>query len=192
MNDFYDFKVSGDKNLYTKLEQGESKLRILSDIVGGYEGWFQQKPVRFRQDYKITPDEAATLDKDQYDASKSKWRPFGVCIVWNYTAEAVQIWQFTPKGIITALQSLGRDDDWGDLKGYDIKITKTGTGTDTRYEVKPVAPKAVSADIKKAFEDSGLAPEQVFMDQKNLDNIKAFHGGLKGSEDTIQPGDIAF
>jgi hypothetical protein len=181
MADFFDFDVASKSNLYTKLEQGENKLRVLSTVLGGFEGWYQEKPVRFDQEYRITPDEYATLDKDQFDSAKAKWRPFGVCIVWNYNAQAVQIWQFTQKAIIGGLQSLRRDADWGDLTNYDIKISKTGTGMETRYEVKPVAPKPLSKEIAEAYKDSGLAPGQVFTDQKNVDNIKNLRAAIQTS-----------
>lgn len=180
MNDFFNFDVSTG-NQYTKLQSGENKLRILSNILGGFEGWFQGKPVRFRQDYKITADEYAALDKDTYDSSRSKWRPFGVCIVWNYATNSIQIWQFTQKAIIGAIQSLGTDTDWGDVSNYDIKITKTGSGTDTRYEIKPVAPKPVSEDIRKAFADSGLNPSQTFLDSRNIENVDNFHKAVNAS-----------
>jgi hypothetical protein len=35
------------------------------------------------------------------------------------------------------VQALSLDPDWGDTSGYDVKITRMGTGTETEYTVNP-------------------------------------------------------
>lgn len=181
MDDFFDGEWQGgnDKPLYTKLEDGETKLRILSKALLAWEGWYNSKPVRFAHDYKITADEYATLDRDNYDSSKAKWKQVAICVVWNYDEEAVQYWQFGQKQIRDGIMTLARDSDWGDLTGFDIKVKREGKGMDTKYSVLPSNKGEVSQTIKDAVLEKGLTPEQVLSDKKNLENIEVFKSAVK-------------
>ena len=169
-----DWSDSSDKPLYTKIPQGEVKLRVLSKALIGWEGWFQNKPVRFRADYKISPAEYDKLDRDNFNPDKAKWRQFGVCVVYNYTDEAVQYWQFTQKQIKDQLIAYATDPDWGDLTQYDIKVKREGERIETKYTITPLPKKPVSAEVSALVADKGLNPEQIFNDAKNADNIKNF------------------
>lgn len=198
MNDFFDGEWQGgsDKPLYTKLTPGETKLRIMSRALLGWEGWAQNKPVRFAHDYKITPDEYATLDRDNYDSAKGKWRQIAVCIVWNYNEKCVQFWQFSQKQIKDQLMQLASDTDWGDVTSYDIKIKREGEKMETKYTLIPSNKGDVSDEIKTAVLEKGLTPEQIFTDKKNQENIDAFRSSivLPSRKDSaeIKPEDIPF
>jgi len=69
--------------------------------------------------------------------------------VYNFEAEKVQI---LTKGaaVYKALNTLIQDDDWGDPIKYDIKLSHTGKGTDTKYSLSP-SPK--SLDLPKDLEE---------------------------------------
>src|SRR5690606_28147867 len=68
--------------------------------------------------------------------------------VYDHEAGEVKILQ---KGaqVMTALDALVQDDDWGDPVAYDIKLTHSGAGMDTKYSVSP-SPKSqeVPTDIE--------------------------------------------
>src|SRR5690606_29673360 len=68
--------------------------------------------------------------------------------VYNHDAEEVQILQ---KGaqVYKGILSLVQDEDWGDPVAYDIKLTHSGSGMDTEYNVSP-SPKSldVPTDIE--------------------------------------------
>lgn len=193
MSEFFDAPIEGGENLYAKMKQGDNKLRILTSAKVGWEGWWNNKPVRFASDYDISADEYATLDKDNYNPDKAKYRQFAVCIVWNYTDKAVQIYQFTQKAVMNGLMSLAKDEDWGDVTKYDIKVNRTGESTDTKYSVTPLPKTDVDKEIHDKFMESGLTPAQFISDKKNSENVKAFQeAAKKPNDDTIKPDGIPF
>lgn len=68
--------------------------------------------------------------------------------VYNHDEEEVQIFQ-GGSTIFNQIEALVQDDDWGDPVEYDIKVSRSGTGTDTKYNVSP-SPKSkdVPTDIE--------------------------------------------
>lgn len=69
--------------------------------------------------------------------------------VYNHDEEKVQVFQGGAT-IYNALNALVQDEDWGDPVEYDIKVSRTGKGTDTKYSVSP-SPKSkeVPDDIEQ-------------------------------------------
>lgn len=198
MSDFFDAPIEGGDSLYTKLQKGDNKLRVLTSAKVGFEGWWNNKPVRFGAEYNISADEYATLDKDKYNPEKAKYKQFAVCIVWNYTENAVQIYSFTQKAIMNGLMQLAKDEDWGDITKYDIKINRTGDNTETRYSVTPLPKKELDKEIHTKFMESGLTPASFMEDNKNKENVETFKKAVAEktpSVDTdkeINPDDIPF
>jgi hypothetical protein len=84
---------------------------------------------------------------------------FWAFVVWNYKEEKVQILEVTQKGIQKKLESLFNDADWGSPRNYDLVVTKSGEGMDTRYEVMPKVPKAIDEGIVKLYEDMHITLE---------------------------------
>lgn len=182
MNDFFDGEwKSSEKPLYTKI-QGEVRLRVLSKAILGWEGWYKNKPIRFKYDYKISTDEYDALDKDNYDPSKAKWKQFAVCVVWNYTEGCPQFWQFSQKQIKDQLLALAADTDWGNITNYDIKVKREGEKMETKYSITPLPAKEVSEEIKAEVIKRGLSPEQIFDDKKNAENVANFKAMVKVDE----------
>lgn len=102
---------SGGK--YLKLEDGVTyKLRIMSE------------PVIFDSEYK-----------DQL-STKYAW------VVWNVEEDSVQILQLPVTGF-RAVATIGADDDYGDPleNAYNLKVTRTGTGKETKYSIVPAPSK---------------------------------------------------
>lgn len=147
----YTLPVSGGN--YTKLDQGETKLRILSDAITGYEYWnTENKPVRSDQYPGDTPD----IRED------SKPKHFWAMVVYNYSTKTVQIWQVSQKSIQNSLLNLVQDSDWGSPKDYDIKIKREGEGLDTRYQLSPSPKSKVSEDITRAYEAKPVDLKKLF------------------------------
>lgn len=44
------------------------------------------------------------------------------------------------------IQALSMDPDWGDTSGYDIKVTRNGSDTDTTYSVIPASKSALTKE----------------------------------------------
>lgn len=133
---------------YVKLPIGRTQLRILSSAVIGWEYWNREnKPVKQKEAYKGIPDDVGI---DQISGRAKKPQHFWAFVVWNYTAEQVQIMQITQKGLQSSLRALIEDPAWGNPKEYDIVITKSGSGLDTDYKVMP-SPKSKAPEVDISY-----------------------------------------
>ena len=130
-----DYRDPSSGSNYMKLEDGSSKFRVLSEPVMGWLYWVEKdgkrKPVRVR-DFKEVPQEfRAPAD------SKMKAKYFWAMLVWNYNDSRAQVLEITQATIRNAMLALDQDSDWGDARGYDIAITKSGKGMETEYHATP-------------------------------------------------------
>lgn len=142
-------------NYYMKLQEGENRLRILSQPILGWEDWHDKKPVRYK--FNDKPDKS-------FDPKKPV-RHFWAFIVFNYNEEEIQILHITQATIRKSIESLCRDKDWGEPYGYDIKIVKSGEGVDTEYAVNPVPHKLVDSYILQCFKDRPCNLEAIFTNE---------------------------
>ena len=137
---------------YMKLTQGENRLRILGRFKdnppGGIMGWLawtedaagNRRPERFRR------------DDPSYDATAYKETPkfFWALRVWNYQTSSVAVLELTQKGMLSELAVLANDPEWGDPTRYDLSITRTGEGLETRYAITPKPARDVSPEVLDA------------------------------------------
>lgn len=139
-----DYKVPTSSN-YMKLTEGEHNFRILSSAIVGFEYFTSEnKPVRSKEAYDELP-------SDIKDGGRVN--PFWAFVIWNYEENKIQIMEVTQKTIMLPLKALVDNKKWGDPKGYDITITRKGTGMlDTEYSVMPNPHSEVSQEIKDEFE----------------------------------------
>lgn len=152
------YKVPGTGGNYVKLEQGETKIRILSSPLLGWEDWDNKKPVRFPIDHKPQP-----IDPEK------PIKHFWAMIVWNYNIEQIQVFCVTQKTIQNAITAYAKDPDWDSPLKYDIKIMREGEGFDTEYSVIALPHKEVNAKIKKAFMDKPCQLEALFCNADPFD-----------------------
>jgi hypothetical protein len=134
-----DYEAPSGGGGYMKFQDGENKFRILSKPIIGWLDWKDKKPFRFRMNAKP---EKPMGDKPI--------RHFWAFLVWNYTAEEVQVLEITQVGIQKTIQNLSRDEDWGPPFFYDLKVIRKGKDLDTEYSVTPSPKKDLSEQIKKA------------------------------------------
>ncbi len=150
-NDFLDasYEIPKGPSNYTKLETGDTKLRILSKPIIGFSYWdLNQTPVRI-QGTTEPPIQKSLIHKDKFGNQPLKH--FWAMVVYNYNVKQIQILEVTQSSILTSLKDLATNPDWGSPFGYDITINKSGTGKETSYSVTPVPPKPVSEEVKAAF-----------------------------------------
>ena len=117
------------------LKDAPAKLRILSDPMTGYECWtVEGKPLRAQSKAELLETGADwRVEKGKQDEPKF----FAAFFVWNHNVKAVQVAQFTQKTIRQQLEALENNEDWGDLKGFDVTLSRTDAGDKVSYTVQP-------------------------------------------------------
>ena len=149
MSDFLpsDYEVPSTSN-YMKFIIGDNRFRILASPIIGWETWTEEngarKPLRTPMKKPFTVDVV-----DNPEEIKHFW----AMPVYNYQDKRIQILEITQKGIQKTLKALARDEDWGSpVQKYDLVVTRTGDGMETRYEVLPKPASPMDDSIIKEYE----------------------------------------
>lgn len=122
---------------YFKFQDGANKFRVLGSAITGWSYWTEEnKPVRLRKYPEEMPANIRQGDKLKH---------FWAFPVWSYRDNSVQIMEVTQASIREAMQALVESEDWGDPKGYDITVTRSGQKLDTTYTVQPSPHKPIPA-----------------------------------------------
>lgn len=137
---------------YMKIQDGENRVRILSDAIFGWEDWIDKKPMRFRMD---------KMPEKPHDPEKPI-KHFWAFIVWDCLSKSIKILEITQGSIRNRIQELSKDDEWGQPFGYDIKIIRKGEGLKTEYAVNPCVHKEITPEIKEAFMARPIDLEALF------------------------------
>lgn len=151
-------KIPSSSGQFAKLQEGANKYRILSDIIVGWEGWKDKKPFRHEGAECKIKDSEVDLNQN----GKPNINYFWAMVVWNYGEERIQVLTLTQKTIMSALFELEKNVDWGDLKNYDVSITKKKEGDRTSYSVLGIPPKEVAKEISEAYESTDVKLEKLF------------------------------
>jgi hypothetical protein len=131
-----------------KFAEGENTFRVLSSAIIGWEYWnTDNKPVRSKEKPVHIPDDIKT-DQD----GNIRINHFWAFVVWNYECQKIQILELTQKGIMKTIQGLVRNQKWGDPQGYDITVTRSGSGFDTEYSVVPNPHTAAPSEAVVTYE----------------------------------------
>lgn len=145
----------------SKLEADKQhRFRIVGQAITGFESWTTaKKPVRWRM---RPPTEDLPGDIKLNDSGAPEIKRFVATIVWDYQSESFKILQVTQKTILKQINKYTMDTDYGDPQGYDLKMTRTGSGTDTEYAVLAAPPKPISKEIAAAFKETTINLEALF------------------------------
>jgi hypothetical protein len=165
-----EFKEPAKYGDYTRIENGENTLRILSDGIVGCEYWieaFDQESGKMKNKPIRRPLEEAT------SLEVSEWSFFYAFFVWNYKAKKIQIFSTTKRGVIKGLRTLINNQKWGDVSTYDISITRTQTDpTDAKsveYTVTPEPKAVLDPEIATKWEQLGVDRSSLFLLFEGLD-----------------------
>lgn len=146
-----------DSSGFMKFQPGKNKFRILSQPITGFEYWTNDdKPVRSKEKPVETPN--IKLNKD----GKGNISHFWAMVVYNYDSDEVQILEITQKGVQKYILGLTEDPAWGSPKGYDLVITRTGSGLETKYTTVANPHTPMSDEIMKRFQESDIKLETMF------------------------------
>ena len=126
---------------FFKPQEKATRIRILSSPLIGYVDWDKSgekpKPVRTKeQKTKIWKDEP---------------KHFWALKIYNYTTEAIQIWDITQSWVRNQLMALV-NWEWGDPRDYDLKVWKKGEKLETEYFVQttPDGKKEINQEVLEA------------------------------------------
>lgn len=137
-------------------ENKEHRYRAFGEPITGYLGWTEPdttspygKPIRWELKPKTLPE---TLQKDE-KTGQPRVQFFVSGLFWDYTNNLFGIIEITQRMIFDRLKALECDEDYGDLKTFDIKITRKIQSEFTKYEVMPSPPKPVNKELEAAYND---------------------------------------
>ena len=159
----YSFKETQQNN-YFKIQEEKQAFRILTSPIIGYEYFredkdWKAKPVRQRAPFNGTP-----ADSLRNQAPKEFW----AFVVYNHNEKKIQVMEITQRTLMKSIIDFSQSKDWGDPKQYDLEISRTGKGTDTRYSITPLP--------KSRFENDEAWGEAINEAEKvNLEAL--FEGG---------------
>lgn len=164
-NDFLPsgYEIPSTSN-YMKLLEGVNTFRFLSKPIMGMEFWTTQPdgkrvPNRRRMGEPIKTSECeispltGKLENPQH---------FWAMVVWNYKAKQVQILELKQKTVLEAIKGYIDNPKWGSPTEYDINITKSGTGKETKYLTDHDPKEEIDKDILKQYKDLKINLEALF------------------------------
>lgn len=149
------YELPTNKGKFMKLQKGENKFRILDKALTGWLDWEWNKPVR-----TVTKQEPLWNIWEDWKVRLPKH--FRALKVWDYADNSIKILEVTQKDIQNAIIAANETEEFGNPRGYDIKVTKTGEKLETKYTVVTLPPKALSKDIEKANNETPVNLEALF------------------------------
>jgi hypothetical protein len=143
---------------FAKLQDGVNKFRFLSDVVFGWEGWKDKKPFRHEGEVcKIKPEQ---VDNNQNGNPNINF--FWAMVVWNYKEKKIQVLELTQKTIMRVLYEYEQKEEFGDIKGYDIEITRSKEGDKTNYTTIALPPKTLAPEIEELYKKTDVKLDALF------------------------------
>lgn len=143
---------------FAKLVDGKNRFRVLSDAVIGWEGWKDKKP--FRHEGAVCRIKPEQVDLNQNGLPNINY--FWAMVVYNVLDKKIQILELTQKTIMQVLKTFEDSPDWGDLKGYDIEISRVKNGDKTTYTTIAFPPKPISQEVQALYDKTEIDLKKLF------------------------------
>lgn len=153
-----------------KLQEGENTFRVLSSAITGWVYWnTANKPVRLKTRVMETPGDMRT----ESDGKPTKIKHFWAFVVWNYDEKMIQILEVTQIQIQSGIKALVDSKHWGDPKGYDISISRSGSGFETEYVTQGIPPAPLSKSISDEYAKLTVKLEGLFTGEDPFASVSA-------------------
>ena len=153
--DNYQTPQQQSNGLYLRFREGTTKFRILSKQA--QTGWIywtdENKPVRVREKPPSDRPEGIRCDDK---GRPEKIKHFWVMVVYDYGSEQPCILEITQATIQRSIHALCTDSDWGNPNDFDIKVTRSGAGLETDYQIAPVPHKPFDYGLASGWEEIDL------------------------------------
>jgi hypothetical protein len=138
---------------------GSARMAILSEsALTGVETWFTKNEGGMTK--RITPewpDEELLAQLEKQVGGKVTERDGKRAIkhcsaffVYDYETESVKVFSANQKTLLADIERLVSDEDYSDLSQWDLKISRTGKGTDTKYHAAMVPTKRTNTKVAQA------------------------------------------
>ena len=148
------YELSKSKGNYFRYEDGENTVRILSSALTGFVYFNKDnKPVRSKEGFEETP-------TDIKDGGKVK--EFWSVVIWNYATQSIQVMEITQKTVMTQIMALIGNSKWGDVRAYDLSITRTGKSLETTYAVIANPKTDLTPEVTDAYAKANVTLENLF------------------------------
>jgi len=190
-----EIKSSDNKVEYLNLKDGENRMRIVSNPSAIDVHWEKDTEgnnkrvicsgnsdcILCEHGSKVTSRfQLLAIDKSNWDGKTKSYRgDIGVKIVE------------VGKSVVNQIKTLAQDSEYGDPRNYDIRITKTGSGRDTRYTVIGSPTKSHLTDEEKAAVENApkIAEVNKILDREeimklNLNILKNVDADFEGTSST--------
>lgn len=152
MSDFLpeNYNAPVKQSNYFKLQDGDNRIRIMSKAITGYQDWDNKKPIN-------------TVERKQAIDESRQPKHFRAMIVWNYNTNSFQCWQVTQNSIREQIQNYVDDTDFGNPRGYDLKIKRSWKDLETKYSVTPWKVEPVKKEIQDKFDNLDYELEALYI-----------------------------
>ncbi|MFZ9960322.1 MAG: hypothetical protein ACO3GP_08010 [Candidatus Limnocylindrus sp.] len=138
---------------------GSARFAILSEEpLEGWEVWFTKAAGGMTK--RITPEEPddqllAELEEEVCGSvtERDGRKAIKFCaafFVYDYEDETVKIFSANQKSLLSDINRNVSDPDYADLSQWDMKVTRTGKGTDTKYAAMMVPTRRSNTKVAKA------------------------------------------
>lgn len=167
--DYEEPKVRKNSN-YTYFEEGDTKIRILSEGISGYQYWIKEtngegkeinKPVR------VPFEDVMNIDLD------ADYRTFYAYFVYNYNLGKIQILCHTKKSVNKKIRKCMRRAGYENPKEYDLVINKEVADRNdpysTEYEVLLPEKVVLDPEIQQQWEESQFNTNALYLLFDNKD-----------------------
>ncbi|BAY87840.1 hypothetical protein NIES267_73640 (plasmid) [Calothrix parasitica NIES-267] len=154
---------------YTYFEEGDTRIRILSEGISGYQYWITEKSSEGKEINKpvrVPFEEVMNIDID------IDYRTFYAYFVYNYNLGKIQILNHTKKSISKKIRKCMKRAGYEDPKSYDLIINKEVADKNdpysTEYEVMPEKV-VLDPEIQERWEQSQFNTNALYLLFDNKD-----------------------
>lgn len=156
---------------YSRIEKDKTlRIRILSKPLIGWEYFnTEKKPVRS----KTRPVKLENPSISTYTWKEAPAQEFWALKVYNVDSKQIEVFSINKKTIKEMMMNLYLDDDYWSFLNYDLKISKTWEGTETKYSVLPWKVEPLSKEVLELAEKTPVNLEALYLgdDPFKVDNI---------------------
>lgn len=160
------FKQDGQKSQYTmnSLDDKGTRIRFVSDFITGKFVWGDGEdgkriPHHYKKGQNIFVGDIGT---NKFTGEPESIKQFIAGVVWNYRTEQFEIFETNKSTVIGQIVEYEANDEYGDSKGYDLTLKKTGEKMDTKYSVIASPPKPVDSGIVEAYKKTSINLQALF------------------------------